>query len=132
MSRKKETQERFSFSQILPASFSYFSFIFRMSFLSVLSFSNFLFYRKSASEAHPCTSLPAWKSRVPDIVRLAAPAFWSERPDRMPAAHGLQRYNHRNPHRGHRIACSTHDAGKRLCYCHGNIADRKDLHHIGT
>ena len=25
MSRKKETQERFSFSQILPASFSYFS-----------------------------------------------------------------------------------------------------------
>ena len=130
MSRKKETQERFSFSQILPASFSYFSFIFRMSFLSVLSFSNFLFYRKSASEAHPCTSLPAWKSRVPDIVRLAAPAFWSETVCQRHTDYNGN--NHRNPHRGHRIACSTHDAGKRLCYCHGNIADRKDLHHIGT
>lgn len=57
-----------------------------MSFLSVLSFSNFLFIENQRQR--PCNQLTSINQKVPDIVRLAAPAFWSERPDRI-TAHGF-------------------------------------------
>ena len=37
-----------------------------------------------------------------------------------------------NPHGGHGITGASHDTGETLCHRHGDIADRKDLHHIGT
>ena len=44
--------------------------------LSVPFSSSFLFCRREMSEARPYTSIPAERSRVPDIFRLEVPGFW--------------------------------------------------------
>ena len=38
--------------------------------------SRFLSYRRGMSAAHPYTSIPAERSRVPDIFHLEVPGFW--------------------------------------------------------